>query len=664
MFAFVALSTLAVPTVAAASASEMDTDSHPPLNPAIQGNRMVWMDMRNDLTPDDSNKNYDIYMYDIIADETYQITAQLTKEENPDIWEDYIVWIDYRLGPGNGDVYVYDLGLDSDGDGIPNYKDPDRDLLNDPAEIKITNDVVQQEYPAIDSGVIVWMDWSDGSQNIRGYDLRAQTTFWLSDTTENQNYPDSDTTTENQKYPDIHGTDIVWEKILRIVFDEGDDDEKTLVYSSLHHYDLSTDTDGDGINNYLDADSIRINDTARTQLTPSEGKSFRSDVSHGMVVFQRDVDKSADQEIILYNLATGVETNISNDPNRQTIPAIFGNKVIWEDEDHQDLYVYDIRTATLDLLVDGSFLGKQKIYADIVVWEEKVSSTDYALRYQRIAGAQAPVIESFSPSMSFQVDEGDSIQLNVSIVDPDSTPDITWYVDGILQAGEILNTFDYQTDFFSGGKHLVEVKIADPDYTIKKTWYATVIDQLAPFDISPSLPLTSPNMVEGSTLTFNISATTIGPFTYAWSLDGALIPGASTNAYVHTAPTDLEGTTTQILPLTVMVDDGVNVKYHTWNVAIHYFQDRDLDGFSDQVEVDASTDPDDPMSIPVDTDGDRIPDASDPDDDNDGILDATDIDPLDAKATLPASSDALTFILLEVVGIIGALVMIMYFGKK
>ncbi len=56
-----------------------------------------------------------------------------------------------------------------------------------------------------------------------------------------------------------------------------------------------------------------------------------------------------------------------------------------------------------------------------------------------------------------------------------------------------------------------------------------------------------------------------------------------------------------------------------------------IHGYYDQIEFEEGTNPLDPFSKPVDTDGDSIPDSTDEDDDNDGVPDTTDAFPLDSN---------------------------------
>ncbi len=67
--------------------------------------------------------------------------------------------------------------------------------------------------------------------------------------------------------------------------------------------------------------------------------------------------------------------------------------------------------------------------------------------------------------------------------------------------------------------------------------------------------------------------------------------------------------------------------------------DDDGDGYSDQMEIEAGTDPLDVTSTPTDTDGDGTLDVSDTDDDNDGVLDTADAFPLDPNESLDTDND-------------------------
>lgn len=84
--------------------------------PAIYGNRIVWTDLRNveqtsdgsDNTSQDSGMfDADIYMYDLSTGEELLITEDGSWQEEPGIYENRIVWTDYRNG--NQDIYMFEL---------------------------------------------------------------------------------------------------------------------------------------------------------------------------------------------------------------------------------------------------------------------------------------------------------------------------------------------------------------------------------------------------------------------------------------------------------------------------------------------------------------------------------------------------------------------------
>lgn len=67
--------------------------------------------------------------------------------------------------------------------------------------------------------------------------------------------------------------------------------------------------------------------------------------------------------------------------------------------------------------------------------------------------------------------------------------------------------------------------------------------------------------------------------------------------------------------------------------------DDDNDGYSDEDELFAGTDPEDEEDVPPDNDGDLISDATDPDDDNDGVPDDEDAFPFDDAESVDTDGD-------------------------
>ncbi len=142
---------------------------------AVHRDLVIWTDYR------DSNlSGYDLYIADLDLDDDgilnpddpdpgegpseFVLVNRPWHQEHPDIWWPFAVWTDGRDG-GQQEIYAYDLSLDSDGDGIPNWKDPNRACI-DPAEIQVTSDPALQQMPEIYSGTVIWEDWRNGNGDI------------------------------------------------------------------------------------------------------------------------------------------------------------------------------------------------------------------------------------------------------------------------------------------------------------------------------------------------------------------------------------------------------------------------------------------------------------------------------------------------------------------
>ncbi len=79
-------------------------------NPHIWGNRIVWYEDSRDGDPKVYNgENYDIYLYDLSTSTERRITANPWAEVGPAIWQNRIVWQDYRNSPNETDLYLAEL---------------------------------------------------------------------------------------------------------------------------------------------------------------------------------------------------------------------------------------------------------------------------------------------------------------------------------------------------------------------------------------------------------------------------------------------------------------------------------------------------------------------------------------------------------------------------
>jgi len=156
--------------------------------PAIDGTRIVWEDYRND--PDRAlggggTDNPDIYLADLTdpvgANNTlpnYAICTAAGVQYNPRISGNLVVWEDRRDGL-QADIYAYDLSVDSNGNGIPNWKEPAGSRPSpDPAEMRLTSTTWDEQTPDVSGRKIVWVDFrrDDGTDSVSDIYLRDLST--------------------------------------------------------------------------------------------------------------------------------------------------------------------------------------------------------------------------------------------------------------------------------------------------------------------------------------------------------------------------------------------------------------------------------------------------------------------------------------------------------
>lgn len=156
-------------------------------NPDIDGNIVVWEDMRNAYQ--DSNgwwHNPDIYMKNLTTGVEQAVTTDLGDQYYPIVAGNKVYWSDYRNG--NWDIYMYDIatGVESrisDSANDQNWPSIDGDSyawkearsgvedifvgrVSTGEKKQLTADSAAQKLPAMNAGRIVWMDYRNGNWDI------------------------------------------------------------------------------------------------------------------------------------------------------------------------------------------------------------------------------------------------------------------------------------------------------------------------------------------------------------------------------------------------------------------------------------------------------------------------------------------------------------------
>jgi len=123
-------------------------------------------------------------------------------------------------------------------------------------------------------------------------------------------------------------------------------------------------------------------------------------------------DENGNYNVFLYEIDTGVTTQITDDPKGQWSPQIWGDIIVYVDNrnGNRDVYAYDLGTGTeIQITTDTANQQHPYIYGDIVVW------TDY--RDAVIEQGMDIYMYKFSTGLEYAVTNDDFTQSNHYIRD-------------------------------------------------------------------------------------------------------------------------------------------------------------------------------------------------------------------------------------------------------
>lgn len=306
---------------------------------SVSGDIVTWQDDRA------GGWLFNTMLYDLANNVEFQVSQGTTPRTDPSSLapaasDGPLVVYREPTGYRSFDLYLYDLSVDSNHDGVPNYRDPNRPNP-DPARRKLVTGGSHLGGPRISGRRIVYPDTRNGNSDIYLYELDLNQEFALC------------THFDQQLIPDISGNYVVWADMR-----SGSGD--------IYLYDLSVDSDHDGVPNWRE--NPRPNpDPAERNLTPEPHSQWNPAVSGNLVVWEDQRYGGADgTDILMMDVTTNALTEITHDAWDQAAPRISGNTIVWQDNRYGN---WDILACQLVARYEEddpaiSYSGAWKTYTD------------------------------------------------------------------------------------------------------------------------------------------------------------------------------------------------------------------------------------------------------------------------------------------------------------
>jgi beta propeller repeat protein/parallel beta-helix repeat protein len=224
-------------------------------------------------------------------------------QNSPAMYGDWLVWQDNR--DGDREIYAYNLSVDSDYNGVPNYLETPR-LESDPALVRITNNPNLQLTPDICGDIIVWSDFRNGVLDIYAYTFSNNTEWPVV------------VNPASQWMPDVDGDHIVWS------------DKRNGNYD-IYLFNIST------------------GETSR--LSTSERKDFSPQIHNDKIVwysYEGSPGRDEYSDICLFDIKEWKFIEVTNDDPIQYSPSIYEDNIVWHDNTYGnwEIFLYNITTSS------------------------------------------------------------------------------------------------------------------------------------------------------------------------------------------------------------------------------------------------------------------------------------------------------------------------------
>lgn len=429
------------------------------------------------------------------------------------------------------------------------------------AELRVTTNSADQDYPSIWGNIIAWHDSRNGNSDIYAYNIATAQEFRIT------------TDAANQFYPDVSASIITWDDLRNGTWD-------------IYYYDLGT-----GAESYVVIDSAGQSGSAAsgyrvvwTDTRAANADIYYKDVSTGaskaiitymthqtapdisgdLIVWQDKRAGATNIDIWGHNLATSQEFQVTTDTHDQQSPAISGQRVVWQDNrnGNWDIYTRDLSSGQeAPICIAPGDQTEPAIDGDIIVWTDMRSGNPDIYMFDLSTSQEYPVCADASeqrhPVVSqgravwadrrngnwdiYMADVGDPEPPTVALTSPaqgavlsgtvkvaatasdnNEVSRVDFLLDGNVAASDALEPYEWQWNTVGtpDGTHVVKAKAYDGSGNWAQDSKNVSVD-----NGNPSVSLTSPASGSwvGGTVGVNANAVdAVGVNRVEFRIDGAL----------------------------------------------------------------------------------------------------------------------------------------------
>ena len=286
----------------------------------------------NDTVTNQGDQAADGFTVGYYIQDEYAVVKKPASQRTAAIYEDKVVWSDYRYDQLGADIYWKNITGTEDG--------------------YISTFSGGQANPAIYGDVIVWQYNYSGTWTILGYKVPGR------DDPIDPAVPDIYrlyTSNENQINPQIYNDKIVWQQY-----------NSTTKNRDIYLYDFS-----------ITGDIAMPKGKWTVQITKDGANHINPYVNGNYIVWQQD-NGNGIWNIYTYDLSTGDITRVCQSSENQTNPALYGDNVVWQQYNttgkNWDIYMYDLSKDPADaetqITNNTSNQINPAIYGDKIVWQD------------------------------------------------------------------------------------------------------------------------------------------------------------------------------------------------------------------------------------------------------------------------------------------------------